>query len=183
MKFVKTDFRFRGGNVALDLAATLAGRKRAQTRELLAEPGDLASWLVLAGVAMRKPRVTAVELRRARKLREAIYRMALARARKRAIAEVDRALLNRCAAVATPSPRLERGGIRSTRETVSGLLSIIARSAINLFGGGERIGQCGGDGCALLFVDTSRAGHRKWCSMSGCGNKAKVASFRDRLRT
>jgi predicted RNA-binding Zn ribbon-like protein len=28
----------------------------------------------------------------------------------------------------------------------------------------------------------SRSGHRKWCSMSGCGNKAKVATFRERNR-
>jgi predicted RNA-binding Zn ribbon-like protein len=31
-------------------------------------------------------------------------------------------------------------------------------------------------------VDTSRSGERRWCSMAGCGNKAKVAEFRQRQR-
>jgi predicted RNA-binding Zn ribbon-like protein len=34
----------------------------------------------------------------------------------------------------------------------------------------------------VLFVDTSRKGDRRWCSMSACGNKAKVAGFRKRER-
>jgi predicted RNA-binding Zn ribbon-like protein len=61
---------------------------------------------------------------------------------------------------------------------------MIARTGVELLGGAlrDRIRHCSGEGCALLFVDTSRSGHRKWCSMSGCGNKAKVASFRERNR-
>ena len=47
----------------------------------------------------------------------------------------------------------------------------------------DRVRQCSGRWCAILFVDMSRSGHRKWCSMSGCGNKAKVATFRERNRT
>jgi predicted RNA-binding Zn ribbon-like protein len=71
-----------------------------------------------------------------------------------------------------------------TRAETPSLLSTLARAAAELLGGplSDRIRQCAGDGCALLFVDTSRSGHRKWCSMAGCGNKAKVASFRDRNR-
>ena len=60
----------------------------------------------------------------------------------------------------------------------------IARDAIVLFGSemSERIRQCEGETCALLFLDTSRSGDRRWCSMAGCGNKAKVADFRRRQR-
>ena len=32
----------------------------------------------------------------------------------------------------------------------------------------------------LLFVDQSRPGSRRWCSMQRCGNLAKVRSYRDR---
>lgn len=43
-----------------------------------------------------------------------------------------------------------------------------------------RIGQCPGDECGWLFLDTSRAGRRKWCDMADCGNAAKVRRFRER---
>ena len=58
----------------------------------------------------------------------------------------------------------------------------MAREAIELLGGpdGARIRQCQGPVCAILFLDTSRKGDRRWCSMSACGNRAKVAAFRER---
>ncbi|WP_235492647.1 MULTISPECIES: CGNR zinc finger domain-containing protein [unclassified Leifsonia] len=31
---------------------------------------------------------------------------------------------------------------------------------------------------APWYVDTSRAGTRRWCSMQRCGNRAKVRKFR-----
>jgi predicted RNA-binding Zn ribbon-like protein len=179
---VRDGFKFRGGSLPLDFAATLATRLRPEPRELLAEPDDLARWFVAADLAKEKPKVTARVLRQARELREAIYRLASARARKRPLADADRTLLNRQAAGATPAPHLDRNGFSWTTASAPALLALIARTAVELFGGalGDRIRQCEGEGCALLFVDTSRSGARRWCSMAGCGNKAKVASFRAR---
>ena len=179
---VRDGFKFRGGSLPLDFAATLAFRLRPGPRDLLAGPDDLARWFVAAGLAQERPKVTARVLHRARELREAIYRLAIARARKRPFPEADRALLNRRAAGATPAPYLDRNGSLRTTGSASELLSLIARAAVELFGSaaGDRIRRCQGSGCALLFVDTSRSGARKWCSMAGCGNKAKVASFRAR---
>jgi predicted RNA-binding Zn ribbon-like protein len=179
---VRDGFKFRGGSLPLDFAATLAARLRPEPRDLLAEPDDLARWFVAAGLAKEKPKVTAEVLQRARELREAIYRLAVARARKQPFPEADRALLNRRAAGATPAPHLDRNGFSWTRANASELLSLIARAGVELFGSafGDRIRRCEGEGCALLFVDTSRSGARRWCSMAGCGNKAKVASFRAR---
>jgi predicted RNA-binding Zn ribbon-like protein len=53
---------------------------------------------------------------------------------------------------------------------------------VALLGGeaADRIRQCEGPPCAVLFVDTSRKGQRRWCSMSACGNRAKAAGFRAR---
>ena len=179
---MRDGFKFRGGSLPLDFAATLAARLRPEPRDLLAEPDDLARWFVAAGLAKEKLKVTALELKRARELREAIYRLAIARAQKRPFPQADRALLNRRAAGATPAPHLDRNGSSWTRGSASELLSLIARAAVELFGGalGDQIRRCEGELCALLFVDTSRSGARRWCSMAGCGNKAKVASFRER---
>ena len=179
---VRDGFKFRGGSLPLDFGATLAGRRLSEPRDLLAEPDDLARWFVAAGLAKERPAVTPRVLQQARELREAIYRLAIARIGKRPFAEADRALLNRRAAGRTPAPHLGRNGSSWTTGSASELLSLIAREAVELFGSalGERIRRCEGENCAILFVDTSRSGARRWCSMAGCGNKAKVASFRAR---
>jgi predicted RNA-binding Zn ribbon-like protein len=39
---------------------------------------------------------------------------------------------------------------------------------------------CEGPACTLLFLDNTRRHARRWCSMSICGNRAKVAAFRAR---
>ena len=39
---------------------------------------------------------------------------------------------------------------------------------------------CANDGCRWVFEDRSRCGRRRWCDMSSCGNRAKVARYRSR---
>jgi predicted RNA-binding Zn ribbon-like protein len=41
---------------------------------------------------------------------------------------------------------------------------------------------CEGPACTLLFADHTRAHTRRWCSMEICGNRAKQAAHRHRLR-
>ncbi|MEU9982559.1 CGNR zinc finger domain-containing protein [Streptomyces sp. NPDC050856] len=38
----------------------------------------------------------------------------------------------------------------------------------------ERVRSCANDDCVLHFYDISRNGTRRWCSMAGCGNRAKA---------
>jgi predicted RNA-binding Zn ribbon-like protein len=59
------------------------------------------------------------------------------------------------------------------------LLAAIARSAAEILveGAEARIRICANPGCGLFFCDTSRTHRRRWCSMSICGNRHKVASF------
>jgi predicted RNA-binding Zn ribbon-like protein len=42
---------------------------------------------------------------------------------------------------------------------------------------------CEGVPCTLLFVDRTRGHARRWCSMAICGNRAKQAAHRNRLKT
>jgi CGNR zinc finger/Putative stress-induced transcription regulator len=39
---------------------------------------------------------------------------------------------------------------------------------------GERIRPCANPDCVLWFLDTSRPGTRRWCSMAACGNRDKA---------
>ncbi|UJW56764.1 CGNR zinc finger domain-containing protein [Bacillus sp. A116_S68] len=41
----------------------------------------------------------------------------------------------------------------------------------------NRIRKCEHPECILYYVDTSKSGRRRWCSMELCGNRKKVAEF------
>jgi predicted RNA-binding Zn ribbon-like protein len=41
---------------------------------------------------------------------------------------------------------------------------------------------CEGPTCTLLFMDRTRGRARRWCSMAVCGNRAKQAAHRHRLK-
>lgn len=49
-------------------------------------------------------------------------------------------------------------------------------------GNPERIRICDNDMCRWVFYDTSRTGKRRWCDMATCGNRAKAARHRARVR-
>ena len=64
------------------------------------------------------------------------------------------------------------------------LLAPLAHSAAMLFAHADqtRVRKCGN--CVLHFLDASKKGTRRWCSMQLCGNRLKVAAYaaRQRLR-
>jgi predicted RNA-binding Zn ribbon-like protein len=41
---------------------------------------------------------------------------------------------------------------------------------------------CEGQSCTLVFADRTRRRARRWCSMAICGNRAKQAEHRKRLK-
>jgi len=62
------------------------------------------------------------------------------------------------------------------------LFAPLAQSAAELFAGADRgrVRKCGV--CVLHFLDTSKKGARRWCSMRMCGNRQKVAAYAARQR-
>ena len=46
----------------------------------------------------------------------------------------------------------------------------------------SNVKACEGDACTLIFVDRTRGHRRRWCSTAVCGNRAKVAAYRKRLK-
>ena len=44
-----------------------------------------------------------------------------------------------------------------------------------------RFRKCAGHECGTLFLDVSKTGRRRWCSMANCGNRNKVQQFRARI--
>ena len=60
--------------------------------------------------------------------------------------------------------------------TDAALLAPALWSAGDLLTGPQlaRVRECANDKCLWLFLDESKNGTRRWCSMSACGNRAKA---------
>jgi predicted RNA-binding Zn ribbon-like protein len=179
-------FRFLGGRPCLDLTATV-GERWGRQAERLRTPQDLASWLVAGGLADQPPAASRQDLAHARTLREAIYQTIKRRITGRPPGPGHLAVINNWAGQPPPRTWLEAddGQLRTRRDaaTAAALVAGVARDAVDLLGGplAGRIRECSAQDCALLFLDTSRAGRRRWCSMAACGARAKMAAYRARL--
>jgi predicted RNA-binding Zn ribbon-like protein len=46
----------------------------------------------------------------------------------------------------------------------------------------SHVKACEGHPCSLMFIDRTRGRARRWCSMAVCGNRAKQAAHRKRLK-
>jgi predicted RNA-binding Zn ribbon-like protein len=47
----------------------------------------------------------------------------------------------------------------------------------------ELVKRCAGPECTLWFLDRTKAHGRRFCSATACGNRAKVAAYRERQRS
>jgi predicted RNA-binding Zn ribbon-like protein len=165
------------GRSALDLCNTRVGEK-----DLLAGPGDLGRWFVAAGLADHPPRVTRSELEAARVLRDGLRAALLAEDAPR-LASLAEEWLDRapgCLKVepATLQPRFAPAARTSCCLLVGVVLDAldIAREAPG------RVRECANERCPVLFLDTSRNGSRRWCSMERCGARAKASAYYRRHR-
>ncbi|MET7748221.1 ABATE domain-containing protein [Micromonospora sp. NPDC005367] len=188
-------YRFDPGALCLEFLTTGGPGPVGRRYEALHRPDDLAGWLALSRLHLDPDRleVDPAELTTARRLRNAMWRLVCARTGGGPPSDdpadftatpADLATLNQVAAGAPLAPELTVGGSRRWSLPARGgqALATIARDAIDLFTGPHagRIRECGAHNCYLVFVDTSRPGQRRWCSMERCGNRHKVRSLRAR---
>ncbi|MEW1910479.1 CGNR zinc finger domain-containing protein [Kitasatospora sp. NPDC085895] len=178
-----TSHRFDPGALCLELLPT--GGPGAHARyEVLHRPADLADWIAACRLDTGEVAVDEAGVAAARELRDALWRLTEARAEGLPGAPEDYAAVNRAAAAPPPVPRIGPDGRRAgpAPTTAVAVLSAVARDAVELFTGpyADRIRVCGAHDCQLHFVDTSRPGRRRWCSMERCGNRQKVRALRAR---
>ena len=163
--------------------ATLGSRGQLNL-ERLAEPGDLERWLAQAGLGAPGS-ANQADLAAALRLREAIYGLVLLDPGRRLPGAAR--VINQMAAPAPLASELDdagRGSAWAPGGTVTQALSSVARDAIDLLSGPliAHVRSCAGPDCTILFIDTSRPGNRRWCSMEACGNQAKSAGLRQQRR-
>jgi predicted RNA-binding Zn ribbon-like protein len=184
-------YSFDPGSFCLELLLT-GGPGDYTRHEILHTPADLVRWLVDSRLAALAPlpadalRVRPVELRRLRRFRDTMWSVACGLVRGEAVAAAALEVVNDSAAAAPPVPRVDPDtGRRGWVGPVTGaqVLSAAAREAIDLLTGPgrDRVRECAAADCHLVFLDTSRPGSRRWCSMERCGNRHKVRGYRSRL--
>ena len=136
----------------------------------------------LAAHWQAKPRAAEVALAAAIELRETLHRIFASIAGGSVVAAADLAALNDALAAAAKRTRmaLHDGAylweaMLPARNSTS-LLSPVLWSAADLLAGARhhRVRQCANPLCGWLFLDESKGGNRRWCSMAACGNRAKA---------
>ncbi|KUZ09284.1 hypothetical protein WL88_21525 [Burkholderia diffusa] len=179
--------------LSIDFANTLYWRGSDAPSETFGALDDLFTWCreqagVPSGLAdMCRARVKEkgdepAMLARALALREALYRLFHAQAERCEPRADDLALLGGFLAEAAPRVALARidgryaWRIGGADATLPALLSPVLWSATDLLGSARlaKVKRCANDACQWLFIDDSKNGSRRWCSMSSCGNRAKA---------
>ena len=100
------------------------------------------------------------------------------------LGELNRAMRTHYIYELVPSPDGVSLDHRHQGDPVDGAIARLAESIAREVIAGEtgRLRVCENEQCRWVFKDTSRTGKRKWCSMSSCGNRAKVARHRAKQR-
>jgi predicted RNA-binding Zn ribbon-like protein len=201
METTDMNFDFDAGRLCLDFVNTLGDRPVAQPHEEdLHSYADLVAWSVAAGLlsgaeaadyaraAARRPSDADAAFARAIALREAMYRVFSAVAADAAPPTDDLAAVNAAIADAMGHARLvvAEGHFHWEWERVpavpESMLRPVVWSAAELLTAEElhRVHECAGHDCGWLFLDMSKNGSRRWCSMETCGNRAKARRHRER---
>lgn len=149
-----------GGRLALDFVNTADWQEDGTVRrDHLKSIDDLHSWAAFQGLSSAP-------------LKSDLEEVITLRAALRA------AFLGRSAGLPDTSETLIwGGGVDLDRLSDLPLTAHILASAISILADDRefsRLGVCPGSGCGWMFIDESRNGRRRWCSMEICGNRAKA---------
>ena len=187
-----------GGLICLDFVNTVDPRVGASRRDYLTDYANLVRWsghahllsgdqqVVLLRAADQHPHEAAAVFSRAVALRETLYRVFSAAADRLAPASADLDAIHAAYTDAMTQARLvsESGGFLwrwpAESDAIDQMLWPIIRSAVELLTAPElrRVKVCPGLGdCGWLFLDTSKGGQRRWCSMESCGSRSKMRRY------
>ncbi len=173
-------FRSGAGRLCLDFVRTLRYRGTPAETEELPDAAAWGAWIDQLGPFSSPVRPADVD--DARSAREAIHELLTG-----AVRPSSRQRLNRFAALPVPAPSLTSSGeVRwQAEDPASAMLALLVRDALDLATSPEfaRVRRCAGPACGALFLDTSRPGTRRWCSMEICGNQAKKSTYRAKATT
>ena len=191
-----------GGDLCLDYVNTVDWHGSDHSVEYLREYSDLVRWAQYGGLltaeqaqqamtgATNAPQQAQQALDTAHALREALYRIFRAATTHTAPAATDLAHLNLwlgnalAHACVLPTAAGCAWGWQGQADRFDRPLWPVLRSAADLLTSPQlaRVRQCADDNCGWFFLDTSKNHSRRWCSMAGCGSRAKAREYYQRKR-
>lgn len=195
------DAREQGLGLCLDFTDTVDWRTSNHAEDGLKTYEDLLAWSTKRGLVSKAYQTKLGSLvagnqalgrkvmADAHELREAIYHIFSAIAHEKKADRKDIELMNTHLAKGLSKLSVRNTGEQYTwtwRDTNAAdmMLWPIARSAADLLTSDEleRVKECANEeeGCGSLFLDCSKSGTKKWCSMKSCGNRAKVRAWYER---
>jgi predicted RNA-binding Zn ribbon-like protein len=196
--------RLLGGRLCLDFTNTVDPRLGNSAHDFLSDYAGLVRWSQYAGLlsedeaeqllknAARRPAEANMTFERAIALREAIYRLFTAAAHSTIPEMTDLDTMQGAFVEAMTHAQLmpTTHGLQwewAERKNAFGqMLWPVVRSAVELLTSEQmkKVKVCRGVGdCGWLFLDTSKNGSRQWCSMEGCGSRAKMRRHYARKRS
>jgi predicted RNA-binding Zn ribbon-like protein len=199
----KPPFKALGGRLCLDFVNSVNWDSDTREAERFFEYTDLVRWGQFAGslterdaellrrAAERRSQRAARIYRWALDLRAVLHRIFSAVASGTSPQTTDLAALNRALEQGLAKSKLVPGGDGFTwawagkENALERVLWPVVWSAAELLTSEKlgRVGQCAGDSCGWLFLDTSRNRSRRWCEMAHCGNRAKARRHYQRQQT
>ena len=195
-------FIFIGERLWLDFVNTDDVRRGVRF-DALHEFETFVQWLEAANVldeeraaglrrrAQQQPSGAAAALVDARRVRASLRALAergnsTEKARTDTLGEINR-ILGRSAGTRRLEPKDDGTFARSfvpVGDAFAGLMIPVVESAADALVIGElaRIRRCADGRCPRVFYDGTKNGRRRWCDMATCGNRAKAARHRVRMR-
>lgn len=196
----RSPFVFVGERLWLDYVNCEQGLRRI---DALRDFETLVRWLEAAAIldlerasgirrrAVQQPAGAAAALVDARRVRAALRSLAergpmSERVRADGLIEINR-VLGRSAGTRRVDLRPDGTFIRSfvpVGDAFAGLVIPVVESAADALILGEltRVRRCADHRCQRVFFDNTKNGRRRWCDMATCGNRAKAARHREKLK-
>lgn len=193
----------KSGHPSLEFTNTVSNHASEQPGETLFNYEAVLAWAQRVGLlsledvdrlakkAVCQPERAARILAKTLELREAIYRIFVAKTQGKPPMKEDLTVLNSTLSYLTQGAQLAPHADRFEwqwnfdENALEAPLWLIALSAVDLMTSEyyARLGQCADeDGCGWLFVDTSKNHSRRWCDINDCGNRAKQRRYQKRAQ-
>jgi len=197
MNSAEHPFRLDSGSLALDFLNTLSNGDGPEPLDAIGTPADLLAFLDAAGLgaplgsmtpSLRLPPAARILLTEARRLRGDLSDLFEAVGAGTRVPGHILYGLNRLLEAGPTSTRISIGEdgpllmpVRAGEGPLAALAPIaLAAARLVAETDPDRIRRCDSEACGRWFVDTSKGGRRRWCSMATCGNRAKAARHRSR---
>jgi len=170
-------------------------RLGSRPHDYLVDYSDLVQWSLHVGLltvdeaeclleeAARRPTEATMTFGRTIALREAMYRVFSAVAHSTVPETTDLETVKDAFVEAMAHAQLVstlhgyKWDWAESKNALDQMLRPVVYSAVELLTSEEvkKVKECPGVGdCGWLFLDTSKNGSRQWCSMDGCGSRAKM---------